>query len=202
MAGESVRERRRRGAAGRLKRLRNKEAIKGAFKLTTSRGPMPIRATLFHTELGPRISLKSTPQLRPSPFFGQIAERDRWDLRLSGISYATRPQNVRFSQKRTCFREPAAHRTVFTPITRGNLPAPRRLTQSQILAPCRTPQAQSAQRPPADSGQPLLRASQCDSRIKPVRITPAGRTARPNTFFLPLFMPLDDLQKDIWASAC
>ena len=202
MAGESVRERRRRGAAERLKRLRNKETIIGVFKLMTKRIAMPIPATLYHTELGPRISLKSTPQLRPSPVFGEIAERDRWDLRLSGSSYATRPGSVGFSQKRTCFREPAAPRTVFTPITRRNLPAPRRLTQSQILAPRRTPPDQSAQRPPADSGQPLLRASQCDSRIKPVRITPAGRTARPNTFFLPLFMPLDDSQKDVWASAC
>ena len=192
MAGESVRERRRRGAAERLKRLRNKETIIGAFKLMTKRIAMPIPATLCHTELGPRISLKSTPQLRPSPVFGEIAERDRWDLRLSGSSYATRPGSVGFSQKRTCFREPAAHRTAFTPITRGNLPDPRRLTQSQILASRRTPQDQSAQRPPADSRQPLLRASQSDSRIKSALIKPPGRVVRPNIFCLPPFMPLDD----------
>jgi len=157
----------------------------------TKRSAMPIPATLCHTELGPRISLKSTPLLRPTPVFGEAT--GNWcDLRLTGVSYAARPGNVRFSQKRTCFREPAAHRTVFTPITRGNLPAPRRLTQSQILAPCRTPQAQSAQRPPADSGQPLLRASQSDSRIKSVLIKPPERVVRPNIFCLPPFMPLDD----------
>jgi hypothetical protein len=85
MAGESVRERRRRGAAGRLKRLRNSDVIKAAFNPMTKRGDLPIRAVPFRKICCPDFSRKYPATATIDSFRGDRGTRPmgsqvEWDL--------------------------------------------------------------------------------------------------------------------------